>query len=333
MTTSNLQVEIFQHIKNKLPAHLSLVDEVASVLELSTDSTYRRIRGEKPLSLEEVHKLCSHFQLSLDQLLNLRSEAIMFSGSFVQYSTFKFDQWLKGVIQQVKFMTGFKEKKLYYLLKDLPIFHHFHFREVAAFKHYVWMKGIFNAPEYANKKFSLKDYPDEVFELGQKALNIYNQIDSIEIWNIESINSTMRQIDYYHESKLFEKEEEVIMIYEAMEKLLNHLDKQAGLGYKFNANDPGATEGGKYQMYLNEMVIGDNSLLAVLDGSKISFLIHTVMNVLTTRDIRFCDNMHDSLENLMKRSTLISSVSERERSRFFKYLRNRIATRKQNSKV
>ena len=330
MSTSELQLKIFQHIKSKIPSHISMVDELATVLDLSTDSAYRRIRGEKPLSVEELYKLCTHFHFSLDQLFNLKSEALVFSGSFIHPGSFQFDQYLKSAIQHVKYMSGFKQKKMYYLCKDIPLFHHFHFKEVAAFKHYVWMKGIFNDPVLVNKKFSLKDYPDELFELGKKSLGIYNEIDSVEIWNLESINSSLRQIDYYHDSGMFADEKEVVLIYEAFEKLIAHLSTMAATGYKFNVDESKTETSGTYQMYLNEMVIGDNSILVVLDNIKLGFIIHTVINIMTTTDLRFCDNMFECMQNLMKKSTLISSVSERERSRFFKYLRQRIENRKQS---
>jgi hypothetical protein len=285
------------------------------------------------MSLEEVYKLCTHFRLSLDSMLNIHSDNFSFSGSFIKTDSFQFDQWLKSVFGYVKYMSGFRERKMYTVCKDIPIFHHFHFREIAAFKHFVWMRGIYNSPEFARKKFSMKDYPDELFELGRKTLDLYNQIDSVEIWSFETINSTMRQIDYYHETNLFEDEEEVLMIYEALEKLMTHLDTQATQGYKSNFGDAQRIDKGSFQMYLNEIIIGDNSILASLDGTKISFIIHTVANVMMTRDMRFCDNMYDSIQNLMKRSTQISSVSERERARFFKYLRRRIAGRKQHIKA
>ena len=107
------------------------------------------------------------------------------------------------------------------------------------------MKGIFASPEFANKKFSLADYPDELFELGQKSLNIYNQANSVEIWNIESINSSLRQIEFYHESNMFSNDEEIILIYDAFEKLILHLERQADLGYKFLASDEQANPQGK----------------------------------------------------------------------------------------
>ena len=137
---SNLQIQLFQQIKIKLPPQVSLVDEMAAVLDISTDSAYRRIRGEKPLSLEEVYKLCIHFKLSLDNLLNLQSDAYLFTGNFVQPDSFRFDDYLKSLGQQVKYMNSFKDRKMYFMCKDIPIFHHFHYREVAAFKYYFWMK-------------------------------------------------------------------------------------------------------------------------------------------------------------------------------------------------
>lgn len=333
MSTAQIQAEIFQRIKSRMPMHASMAEEIAAVLDMSTDSAYRRIRGEKPLSLEEAHKLCSRYQLSLDQLLNQHAGAFLFTGNFVKTESFRFDEYLANIVQQVKYMTGFAERQLIYMAKDIPIFHHFQFRELAAFKYYFWMRNILHQPSFATKKFSVADYPDDYFELGKKALGFYNQLDTIEIWNIESINSTIRQVVYYQDSNVFSSEDEIYAVYDALEKLIDHLERQATEGCKFGVNDVSATPLGAYQMYFNEIVILENSLLALLNGTKTAFLIHNVINVLITRDVAFCDNMYSYIQNLIKKSTLISTVSERERTRFFKYLRQKIAGRKQNLKV
>ena len=68
MEQNSVQVLLFQYIKDLLPPQLSVVDEIAGVLEISTDSAYRRIRSEKPIDLEEIQKLCGHFKISMDQL-------------------------------------------------------------------------------------------------------------------------------------------------------------------------------------------------------------------------------------------------------------------------
>lgn len=331
MPIAEIQLEFFQIIKSKLASQASMVDEIARILEVSTDSAYRRIRGEKPLTIDELYLLCANYKISIDQLF--KSGSLIFSGTFIRPGAFRFDHYLESAIQHLKYMASFKKRKMYYLCKDIPLFHHFYYREVAAFKHYVWLKGIFNDPGLANKKFSLKNYPDHVFELGKQALDIYNQIDSVEIWNIESLNSSMRQIDYYYNSGMFEDPREAILIYEAYEKLIAHLDKIADVGYKFKVDEKKSDSSGTLEMYLNEMIIGDNSILVQLDNSRLGFIIHTVINIMTTRDVQFCDNMHESIQNIMRKSTLISSVSERERARFFKYLRQRIENRKLHIKA
>lgn len=333
MSENSVQVQLFQYLKNKLPSQTSLVDELSSVLGISTDSAYRRIRGEKAISIDELYKLCIHYKLSLDNLLNLQSEAFLFTGSFVQADSFKFEVYLSGALQHVKYMNSFKERKMFYLCKDIPFFHHFHFREIAAFKYYFWMKNILHLPEFAHKKFSLDLYPDEFFELGKQSLHNYNQIDSVEIWNIESVNSTLRQVEYYHDSNIFYNDEVIFMVYEALEKLVNHLEQMATEGFKFDVNDKERKPLSPFQMYFNEIIILENSILVLLDGSKVAFLVHNVLNYLQTRDVRFCDNSYSYIQNLIKKSTLISTVSERERARFFKYLRHRINSRKQNLKV
>ncbi len=86
-------------------------------------------------------------------------------------------------------------------------------------------------------------------------------------------------------------------------------------------------------MYFNEVVLGDNQMLAILDDSKIAFIPHSGANYIMTRDINHCENFYQYLENLTRRSTLISEVIEKERSKFFKIHRDRLAHRKQSLKV
>ncbi len=123
MSSESLQIQLFHSIRSILPVNFSVVDVVAEKLEISTDSAYRRIRGEKTLSLDEVAKLCKHFQISLDNLMNLNSGGFIFNGSFVQPATFKFDEYLNNIIQQVKYMNGFKERQMYQLCKDRSEIH------------------------------------------------------------------------------------------------------------------------------------------------------------------------------------------------------------------
>src|SRR5215210_1305681 len=171
-----IQRELFQALKSKIPAGLSAADEIAKILEITPDSAYRRIRGEKPLTIDELHKLCTHYKISLDHLMNLQTDAFTFQGRFLNHLTFRFDEYLKNILQAMQMVTSFNERQFFYLCKDIPFFHLYHLKEIAAFKYYFWMRTILQMPDFANKKVNLKSYPEEYFELGSKSLNIYNQI-------------------------------------------------------------------------------------------------------------------------------------------------------------
>jgi hypothetical protein len=328
MSTGGVQAHLFQSIKTHLTATVSLVDEVAGVLGLSTDSAYRRIRGEKELSLEETRMLCTRYGLSMDALWQETNGTISFGGRFVNPLSFDFKEYLSEVGRQLGYMASFQQRELYYLCKDIPLFHHYHFKPLAAFKYFFWHKTILGSPDFVDKKVRLSHYPDSVFALGREALAAYNQMTAYEIWNMESLNSTLRQVEFYHDTAAFLHTEDLLHVYEALEGLFVHLEKQAELGYQFKSGDPEQKRLGGFHLYFNEVMTGDNSILSVLDGVKLAFIAHSGINFMLTRDVDFCENLHRYHQKLMSKSTLISQVSERERAAFFYELHQRIDARK-----
>src|SRR5262245_14821305 len=139
MNANEIQQQLFQSIKSKLGADASLADEIAALLEISTDSAYRRMRGEKQITFDELYKLCSHYRISLDQLMGIQTGGFKFEGQILDSKTFRFDAYLTNVMHSVAYINSFREKEFYYLCKDSPIFHHFYVKELAAFKYYFWM--------------------------------------------------------------------------------------------------------------------------------------------------------------------------------------------------
>lgn len=333
MTTGELQQQLFQAIKASLPPHLSVAEEIARLLDISTDSAYRRMRGEKTISLDELEILCRHYQVSLDALLNIRSGGILFQGQYLDRTQLDFVAYMTSVMNNMAYMNEFKQKQFYYLCKDLPIFHHYHLREIASFKWFFWLRTYFQFPEFENKRFRIDDHPEDLFALEQKTLALYNQIPSVEIWNLESMNIFFRQIDFYRDSRLFESPRDILRLYNAIGLMWDHLEKQAALGYKFQFGDADQKPMGTFRMYFNEVLLGDNNMLVELDGTKLSYVSHTTINFMVTKDEAFNNNMYQHIQNQMKRSTLISEVSEKERARFFRIIRERIESRKESLKA
>src|ERR1051325_9031250 len=101
MNTTELQQQLFQHIKSRLPVEASVPDEVAKLLEISCDSAYRRMRGEKQITFDELYKIATHYKLSLDQILKIETGGFMFQGRIVDSKTFTFQEYLTGMMHNM----------------------------------------------------------------------------------------------------------------------------------------------------------------------------------------------------------------------------------------
>ena len=320
-----IQQNIFLRIKNILPSNLSIADEIAELLKVSADSAYRRIRGDKMLLLDELQILCSHYSISLDELLQLDSGKVIFTDVEANEPVNNFKEYLEGLYKQLKQFNSFEKKEIWYLSKDVPVFYFFYFKDLAAFKSFFWGKSILNDPSLERKNFSLANYNvKEYFELGQKVLNEYNSIPSVELWNYESINSTISQIEYCRDAGTFESSDDLNKVVDSCDAMLQHIQAQLEKGRKFM---PGIGEPGyraTLKFYINEIILGNNSILVQSDDIKTVFINHIVLKYISTTDKNFTEKAFSNFQNLVTRSIMISETGEKERSKFFKAIRERL---------
>ncbi len=328
MESTGAQQVFFAHIKGLLPPHISFVDEIAEVLNISNDSAYRRIRGEKQIALEEIKKLCVKYKISLDQLLHLNSESLVFSGKVADPQNFNFELYLQDFLRQHEIINSFEQKELLILPKDVPVYHYYNFPELAAFKYFFWMKTILHYPEYSKTLFNPSIMTENIMKTGEKILATYNKIPSTEIWNVENISATLRQIEYYKEANVFECKEDVLKIFDCLKKSIDFVEMQAEAGYKINQPGKGPQQAAQFNLYINDFILGDNTYLPILNGKKVVFLTHTHLNYINTTDVAFAEYTYMHFQNILHKSTLISIVGEKERIRFFNTIRRNIEERK-----
>lgn len=320
----SFQTYFFDLIKSKIPGHHSLVDEIAEVLNVSNDSAYRRIRGEKILDLNEVARLCTRYQLSIDAILNLSSNGVHFQYNSVDHDNFHYYKYLQYVLDQLELLNRFEHKQLFFAAKDIPYFHYFQFPELTYFKSYFWLKMILEYPEYEEKQFHLQDAPEEIILPSQKIWRAYMNTPSIEIWSNETINVTLRQIEYCWECGLFKEQNEAVLLCEIMRKMLKHIQKQAGLGNKYHFGSEATGEGDQFKLYYNEVTISDNTIFFKMDDQQLTYITHNLFNILSTSHPGFCQHTYQHIQQILRKSSLISEVSEKERKVFFKKMRHKI---------
>src|SRR5437868_8603387 len=120
MNAVELQTAFLKEVKKQLPQHLALVDALAEHLNISNDSAYRRIRGEKHLTFDEIKILAAHFKISLDSFLHLQNDALIFWGKNIDRAHFDFENYLLGIVRQLEYFMSANEKQMFYLNKDIP---------------------------------------------------------------------------------------------------------------------------------------------------------------------------------------------------------------------
>lgn len=154
MPSDQAQEFLFQRIREMLPPSASLTDAVSEILHVSSDSAYRRIRNETPLVLQEAKQLCDHFQLSLDQVLSIKRNSILFEDTRISNQQYPHESYLSDLLKLAQYVNSFARKEIVLLTKDVPLFQ-LYFEPMIAFRHYFQMKSILQHPDYATKGIDL----------------------------------------------------------------------------------------------------------------------------------------------------------------------------------
>ncbi len=311
----SIQSTFLNEIKKKLPQNLSLADELAELLNLSRDSAYRRIRGETVLSLDEVKKICTHYNVSLDTLLSPTPEMITFHNRKIDSKYFTFEMWLKSILSNLETISSFPEKKLYYAAKDIPLFQYYKFPKLAAFKMFFWMKTYHRYPSLADSKFQFESISAQLIHMGEKLWNQYAQIPSTEIWSDETATVTLRQIEYYLEIGVITTSQ-ALEVCDEYSKMLDHILSCAQKGSKNGEEN--------FSLYKNDILIAETTIFFKMGDKRVAFLTYNTMNVLTTSNEIFCKIIEDYLNNVIDKSVQISASGERERHKFFNRMQESI---------
>ena len=130
--TVSVQSTFLERVRGRLPVNISFADELASMLNISKDSAYRRIRGETILSLEEAKTLYNRFGISIDELFSNGSQLVTFHRRVVTHKDYNLEKWQNSILKNLEHLAGFSEKKLIFSAKDVPVFHYFRLPDLCA---------------------------------------------------------------------------------------------------------------------------------------------------------------------------------------------------------
>lgn len=312
--------EIFiKKLRETVSPNVSLSEELADLLKISSDSAYRRLRNETEFTLKEVHAIARHFNISIDSLFAFRNDFVTCNYIKLTDSADNFEKYLGSLAAQLKSLKQLANRQIVYAAEEVPIFHSLGTDPLRAFKLFYWQRSVLNVPEYQNKKYAPDIVPQKLMQLAGEIHDTYKQVPSVEIWTDNTILTTVKQIEFYFESGAFKNKEDALLVLAQLDKMIDGLSEYSEKQSKIK----GAPEE-NYKLYNSDLVIGTNCIHIRTDHFNSAYISFNTLNSLTTTNQVFCEEIEHWMKNLMKKSTLISGSAEKQRFRFFSNMRRHI---------
>ena len=302
------QVEFFKLIKNVHSPHIPLAKRIAKVLNVGLDTAYRRIRGEYTMTFDEGITLCKHFGISLDEMLygigKMKYSIVPFELKGIE-GNFAFAQELLEVTENIKRMA---HGEIIMTAADIPAFHFIAYKELTLFQMFSWYKNVYDHPgKY--EEFAEKIDAEGLMQLLWKTHNNYLNIPSSEIWTDDTMTSILKLIRYHADMKDFSDSKTPSLIYEQLFNMIEKLEEWIKRGSKGSKDIP-------YKFYINDLDIGNTFIYIKNKESSSCFFRLFTINGLNVKDKLFCDEVELWLNSIIKRSSLISEISLRDRFKF-----------------
>ena len=126
---SGIQAKLFEFIKQSLNEDESIGIVLSDVLSLSTDAVYRRMRLETLMTIEEVRKLCIHFNISFDALIEMKSGNALFTYLQLNEGNFTIEKYLEGILNGLGRLKSINDAKLYFSINNVHFFQALNFHQ------------------------------------------------------------------------------------------------------------------------------------------------------------------------------------------------------------
>lgn len=314
-----IQGALISKIRSTLPANISLADELADLLQVSSDSAYRRIRGETALTIEEITAICLHYKISFDALTSSQPGLVTFSYHEVNNDR-DFIDYLKEMRDTIKQISQAPEKQIFYAAVDMPVFHYFTFPEYLYFKMFYWLRSVSNDPDYVGRKFRVSDLPKEVSDLCKELADLYCIVPSTEMWTDTILTSLLKQVGYYWQTGVFYNKEEAFSVLTAVRKSVEKVERESEMDMKLLANGLTNDFAKNFQLYQSDIEIGNNIILVMMGKTKILYTSFHTFNKMFTTNPCYAGLTEKWMNNLIRQANLISGVAEKQRFQFFQKL-------------
>lgn len=298
-----LHKTLLEEIKKVLPANSSLNEVIAIALDISYDAAHRRTSSKSKFSLEEGIILAKYFNISLDSLFgNTEQQFVSVEKTKQITSESELALYFENSYESLLPLLYKKKGMIYYSAKDIPIFYTLSDNKLSYFKIYVWLKLL--DKEYRDKSFENFQPALSTMQAAKKLGALYQNIPTTEIWDITTINSTLKQIHFYYKAGQLASET-ALELCELLKELLHSISLKV------------ISRKTQFNLYYNELLLMNNNVLITSENQQSLFVPFSMLSYYLTSDKVTCNQAKEYFDKQFKHSKLLNTSGEKEQNAFY----------------
>ena len=304
-----------QILKKKIPEHLSAIDEIAVLLDINYDASYRRLNGSVNFSLEEAVKISQKLNISLNDLFAIGDPNSLIVTEYKPILTVNdFNDFLINISKEIYPMAEKEDNSIIFAAKELPVFYFLNQPILIKFQFYLWytLSNLNNLKK--RNPFEQFIISNKLIENAKNISRIYKNINLTEIWSFGAINIILQQLLYLFKIKKINLYE-IESICGALISELNLLEEQTS--YKNNTKR-------NFHLYYNEINVNNNSMILNKRGTRKLIYPSTLVNFLIVDHQRICEEHETYLHDQLIYCINICETNIKEHFAFFNNKYNKI---------
>lgn len=316
------QIKFLKQCDEKI-GNTNLANALADLLGVNKDAAYRRMRGTTALTFDEIKKISLAFRVSVDSAINYQGSTVPFQFNAMFQEKFKILDYLRNIANELDSLRDVENAHMTLTLMDLPYFRQFGFPALSRFKLFYWQRSVLNLESYRHKKFDWEEPMEEYEVITNQVYEYYHGVASREIWAPETLDSTIKQVQYFADSGLFVSKDSARQICDDLQTLFSKLEREAELGKKFIQVD-GKSISSPFEMYQSDIFLSNNCIQARRGDNTYTYVSFNSFNSLMSFNPEFAEECNKWVEQIRLKSILLSEVSEKLRYQFFQGLRMKL---------
>lgn len=299
----NLNETILTKILELIPVNIKPVNLLMDILDIGKESAYRRLRGEKPLSMEELYKLSLVLNFSLDEIIgNNKTVAAAFNhiGTIKQNPS-------KNLLEFFHYYENYLQRLIDSENSEITctLNHYLHsmfvnYEHLFKFIYYRWMHQMTDVP--LNYLYSELVVPTEIKETCERMSLLNTKIKKLSlIIDNNLLFNLIKEMQYFYVRGLL-NEMQLHILKTELRKYMDDIEITVNKGIDVS--------GTQIEIYLSVLHINSTTTYTTWDDNKESAFWHHYGYPIYTRNKEITARHRLWIDSLKKYSTVISQSNE-----------------------